>query len=136
MIGYLENKDDHLGLYQRVDICLDTFPYNGTTTTCEAMSMGAPVITLCGGRHASRVGNSLLHQVGLTDLVAASEADYLHLACELVQDTTRLQALRSGMRERMRTSALCDETGFCQRVEAAYRQMWETWNHQKEHENQ
>ena len=127
LIGWLPNKDDHLKLYGRIDIGLDTFPYNGTTTTCEAMWMGVPVITLCGDRHAARVGNSLLHQVGLEELIAQTEDEYIEIAKQLVNDTGRLKELREGMRERMLNSPLCDEEGFTRQLEQAYREMWAKW---------
>jgi protein O-GlcNAc transferase len=125
LIGWQEAKVDHLRLYQRIDICLDTFPYNGTTTTCEAFSMGVPVITLCGVRHAARVGTSLLHQVELPELIAESEAEYVQVARDLAGDLQRLRDIRAGLRERMQGS-LCNAARFCERMEAAYRKMWQS----------
>ncbi len=113
----------HLGLYSKVDIALDTFPYNGTTTTCEALWMGVPVITLKGHRHLSRVGTSLLTQLDLTELIADSVDDYVQCAINLANDPDQLIALRAGMRERMRVSPLLDHAGFTRRLEDAYREM-------------
>ena len=118
---------DHLALYRRLDIALDTFPYNGTTTTCEALWMGVPVIALAGDRHAGRVGISLLSQIGLHDLIASSVEEYVSLAATLAADSARISSLRSTLRERMRASPLCDAPAFTRKIEAAYREMWGKW---------
>jgi predicted O-linked N-acetylglucosamine transferase (SPINDLY family) len=117
----------HLGRYSQIDIALDSFPYNGTTTTCEAMWMGVPVITLAGQAHASRVGKSLLSAVGLADLVASSEQQYIDIATKLASDIPRLRSLRDGMRDRLRQSTLMDASAFTRKLELAYRTMWTTW---------
>jgi predicted O-linked N-acetylglucosamine transferase (SPINDLY family) len=114
----------HLERYNEVDIALDTYPYNGTTTTCDAMWMGVPVISLAGRTHVSRVGASILARVGLADLVAATAEEFVCKAIALARDPRRLRELRDGMRERMRASALLDAAGFARGMEAAYRQMW------------
>jgi predicted O-linked N-acetylglucosamine transferase (SPINDLY family) len=132
---------EHLAAYARVDIALDTFPYNGTTTTCEALWMGVPVVTIAGRTHAARVGVSLLRAVGTPELVApesaaprhagldpAHEADRLdefgRLCADLAQDHARLAAYRAGLRTRMAASPLCDEAGFTARFARAVRSMW------------
>ena len=117
----------HLALYHRVDIALDTYPYHGTTTTCEALWMGVPVITLAGKTHASRVGASLLNNVGLPDLVATTPEDYVQRAIALATDPPRLAGLRQDMRPRMQASSLMDAALFTRNVEAAYRKMWRAW---------
>ncbi|GMW07696.1 MAG: hypothetical protein AMXMBFR8_24920 [Nevskiales bacterium] len=127
LLGWQPAREDHLGLYGRIDIALDPFPYNGTTTTCEALWMGVPVIALRGNRHAGRVGASLLGQVGLTELVAADEAAYVGLAESLAADRQRLSALRSTLRPRLQDSALMDLPGFTTALEQAYRAMWIQW---------
>ncbi len=127
LIGWLPRIADHLDLYHRIDIALDTFPYNGTTTTCEALWMGAPVITLAGDRHAGRVGVSLLTQIGLTDLIADTPEDYVNRAVQLAENPERVADLRSGLRERMVNSVLCDGKTFAQNLETAYREMWKRW---------
>jgi len=127
LVGSLERPTEHLMLYNRVDIGLDPFPYNGTTTTCEALWMGVPVMTLAGDRHAGRVGASLLTQVGLTELVAQTPDDYVRLAAALAGDRERLTALRAALRERMQRSPLCDAQSFTRDLEAAYRERWQAW---------
>ncbi|CAO3377389.1 O-linked N-acetylglucosamine transferase, SPINDLY family protein [Azospirillum argentinense] len=119
--------DDHLRAYDRIDIALDPFPYNGTTTSCEALWMGVPVITLAGRHHVARVGASLLTQCGLAEFIATDEAGYIETAVALAGDTRRLAALRRGMTERMERSALSDHRGFATAVETAYRAMWRSW---------
>lgn len=126
LIGWIPIAD-HLSLYNRIDIALDTFPYGGTTTTCEALWMGVPVITLAGNRHAARVGISLLTQVGLTKLIAQDPDDYVRIAAELANDQSRLVSLRMSLRERMMNSPLCDGKSFTRQLEAAYREMWRIW---------
>lgn len=117
----------HLALYAEVDIGLDPFPYHGTTTTCEALWMGVPVVTRRGVVHVSRVGCSLLHQVGLDSLVARDEEEYLNIAAGLAADPGRLAILRSELRDRMRQSPLCGKDVFTRNLEQAYRAMWHTW---------
>lgn len=124
LFDWLPETSGHLGLYGRIDIALDPFPYNGTTTTCEALWMGVPVITLAGNRHSARVGLSLLTQLGLDDLVADSPEDYFQKAVALAEDKDRLVSLRAGMRERMKNSSLLEHAGFTQKLEQAYREMW------------
>lgn len=127
LLDGVPDKFEHLALYSRVDIGLDTFPYNGTTTTCEAMWMGVPVIVLEGSMHAGRVGVSLLRTVGLGDLIAKNVDEYLELAVKLASDPARLAALKSTMRERMHRSTLCNAPAFTARFESALRQVWRTW---------
>jgi predicted O-linked N-acetylglucosamine transferase (SPINDLY family) len=117
--------EGHLKAYDQVDVALDSFPYNGTTTTCEALWMGVPVVTFRGDRHAGRVGASLLHTVGLDDLVGDTIDDYVKIAVSLSADPGRLAGLRAGLRTRMRASALMDETGFVRELEACYLEVWE-----------
>jgi predicted O-linked N-acetylglucosamine transferase (SPINDLY family) len=114
----------HLALYHRVDIALDTFPYNGTTTTCEALWMGVPVVTLAGRTHASRVGASLLTHLGWLEGIAADKTEYGARAQRLAADLPGLARLRQGLRERMRRSPVCDEPRFVHHLEDAFRQMW------------
>jgi len=118
---------DHLGSYAEIDIALDPFPYNGTTTTCEALWMGVPVVTLIGARHAGRVGFDLLSQLGLEELATADVDAYVACAVALASDMKRLALLRRSLRERMRASPLCDATRFARDFEDGLRVMWRAW---------
>jgi protein O-GlcNAc transferase len=118
---------NYLRLYQRIDIGLDPFPCNGLSTTCDALWMGAPVLTLPGAMPVSRAGLSLLSSVGLAELAASSEENYVRIAVELAGDLPRLADLRATLRARMQTSPLMDAPRFARNVEAAYRSMWECW---------
>jgi len=117
----------HLELYSQIDVALDPFPYNGTTTTCEALWMGVPVLTLAGDHHSARVGASLLSAVGLSEFVNFSRDEYVACAIRLCTDLARLAALRTSLRERMKSSPLLDAEGFARRLEFAYDTMWQNW---------
>ncbi len=114
----------HLSAYQDVDIALDTFPYHGTTTTCEAMYMGVPVIVLAGKTHVSRVGVSLLSSVGLEEFIAETEDEYVEKAVALAQQPERLAEVRRTLRSRMENSLLMDGPGFAKRFGDALEDMW------------
>jgi protein O-GlcNAc transferase len=117
----------HLGAYRAVDIALDPFPYNGTTTSCEALWMGVPVVSLIGDRHAGRVGLDLLSRVALDALAAPDIESYVATALGLAHDLPALARLRGELRGRMRASPLCDAPRFARDFEAALRQMWREW---------
>ena len=124
---FLERTADttsHLSLYGRVDIALDTFPYHGTTTTCEALWMGVPVITLAGDRHMSRVGLSLLTAIGRAEWAATTPDDYVRIATQLAGDAPKRTALRMNLRDEMRRSPLLDHAGQSKRFGAALRACW------------
>ncbi|MEM9533831.1 MAG: tetratricopeptide repeat protein [Pseudomonadota bacterium] len=106
------DADHHLARYGDLDIALDPFPYNGTTTTCEALWCGVPVLTLSGSSHRARVSASMLAGVELEELIASSTEEYVDIGCRLAADRDRLAQLRAGLRERMRASALMDGEGF------------------------
>ncbi|KAG8048321.1 hypothetical protein GUJ93_ZPchr0008g12443 [Zizania palustris] len=106
------------------EISLDTFPYAGTTTTCESLYMGVPCVTMAGSVHAHNVGVSLLTKVGLGRLVAKSEDEYVNLALDLASDVTALQELRMSLRGLMTKSPVCDGENFTRGLESAYRNMW------------
>ena len=127
LVGWAPTLAEHLNYYNQVDIALDTFSYHGTTTTCEALWMGVPVVTQAGRTHVSRVGVSLLTTVGLPELIAADDEDYLRIAVRLASDVNVLAALRSTLRSRLSASPLLDAPRFARHVEQAYRQMWRTW---------
>jgi predicted O-linked N-acetylglucosamine transferase (SPINDLY family) len=128
MMGQVVDPRVHFEIYNRVDVALDTFPYHGTTTTCEALWMGVPVVSLAGQTHVSRVGGSLLSHAGFGELIAASPTDYLTIALEWANDAERRAAFRRQARQKMRASELMDLSGFAQHFERAYRRMWETYS--------
>ncbi|MBL8962869.1 MAG: tetratricopeptide repeat protein [Phycisphaeraceae bacterium] len=117
------SQHDHLALYHRMDIALDPFPYAGTTTTCEAMWMGVPVVTLAGRSHAGRVGLSLLSAVGMDELAAPDVDSYVALAVGLAGDRARTASLRASTRDRVASSVLCDGPAFAGRFESALHAM-------------
>ncbi len=124
ILGKTSKISDHLRTYNRVDIGLDTYPYNGTTTTVEALWMGVPVISMSGCTHASLVGESLLKNVGLADLAKHTPKDFVNTAVALSQNIELLQQLRSTMRERLQSSPLRNEKFFAYKFEMAMRETW------------
>jgi protein O-GlcNAc transferase len=124
-------RREYLGTYHRLDIVLDTFPYNGHTTSLDALWMGVPVVSLAGETPVSRAGLSQLTNLGLPELVARSEEDYVKIAVELAGDLPRLAQLRSSLRARMQASVLMDAPRFTRQVEQAYREMWQAWRHEQ-----
>jgi len=127
LLSSVPKTADHLAVYHRIDIALDSFPYNGTTTTCEALWMGVPVVTLRGERHAGRVGSSLLGRLDLHGLIAHSVEEYIEIAATLAADRGRLATLRQNLRTRMAASPLNDAPAFARKIEAAFRTMWRRW---------
>jgi len=117
----------YLEVYQRLDMVLDPFPYNGHTTSLDALWMGVPVVSLAGATSVSRAGLSQLSNLGLRDLVAFSEDEYVDIAARLAHDLPRLAALRATLRARMEASVLMDAPRFARGIEAAYRAMWRQW---------
>ncbi len=126
--GRLEGYADHLNLYGEIDIALDTFPYNGTTTTCEALWMGVPVVAFSGDRHASRVSASILNNVGLPNFVADDVSGYVDLAIKMSKDMPYIGSLRKSLRKKMASSNLCNAKAFATDIEAAYEQMYAQLN--------
>jgi predicted O-linked N-acetylglucosamine transferase (SPINDLY family) len=118
------SRAEYLRNYHKIDIGLDTFPYNGHTTSLDALWMGVPVITLVGKTIVGRAGLSQLSNLGLTDLAAESESRYIEIAVELAGNLHRLNELRGGLRSRMRQSPLTNAYEFTKGVEAAYSWMW------------
>jgi protein O-GlcNAc transferase len=119
--------EPYIRTYHRIDIGLDTFPYNGGITTCDTIWMGVPVISLSGETPVGRGGRSILSNLGLGDLVANTPEQYVDLAVKLAGDLSRLRELRRTLRERMRSSSLMDGPRFARNVEGAYREAWGRW---------
>lgn len=115
---------DFFEAYNTIDIALDPTPYNGGTTTCEALWMGVPVVTLRGERFCSRMSHSLLNHVGLGELSAANETDYVEKVCAIAADVERLITIRKTLRDRMAKSPICQGQAASQSLEQAYRQAW------------
>ncbi|MHB1140504.1 MAG: O-linked N-acetylglucosamine transferase family protein [Sulfuricaulis sp.] len=125
--GGNDSHAEHLRRYHEIDIALDPFPYNGTTTTCDALWMGVPVVTLEGHTHVARVGVSLLNHLGLTEWIAHSAPEYVEIAARRAADTLQLAALRRQLRAHMASSPLTDARTFTRHLESAYRSMWRQW---------
>jgi predicted O-linked N-acetylglucosamine transferase (SPINDLY family)/glycosyltransferase involved in cell wall biosynthesis len=123
--GHTKRIIDHLTHYNEVDIALDSYPYHGTTTTCEAFWMGCPVVTRAGAAHVSRVGVSLLSAVGLEEFIGQNREDYIGKAAALAGDIDRLVELREGMRDRLKSSPLMNAPDFAREFEVALLQMAE-----------
>ena len=126
LLGNDASQLDHLARYNSIDIALDPFPYNGTTTTCDALWMGVPVIALAGRTHVARVGVSQLTNIGLSELIAADVDSYVDIAVALANDLPRLTQLRGSLRERMKSSPLMDAPRFTSNLERAFHEMWLT----------
>ena len=122
--SWMPEKDGHLRLYDHVDIGLDPFPYNGTTTTCEALWMGIPVITMCGDRHSSRVGASILTHVGLEEFIATDIDEYINMAIKYANNMDSIKSIRADLRRNMQNSDLCNADAFAGNVEQAYQNMY------------
>ena len=125
--AYRQSPQGHLALYNDVDIALDTFPYNGTTTTCEALWMGVPVVTLKGDRHASRVGASLLTTIGFEAGIAECRDDYVLTARLLAENPSLLKTARRTLRYTVMRSSLCDQEAHARTLEEAFRAVWRIW---------
>jgi len=118
---------EYFDTYNRADVCLDPFPFNGGTTGFDSIWMGVPFVTLRGDALHSRAGSNILKYVGLDDLIAETEAEYLEKAVALAHDLPALRRHRAGLRQRMQASPLMDCAGFARGVEDAFRQMWQNW---------
>jgi len=127
---FTPSMQKHLEMYHQVDIALDSFPYNGVTTTCEALWMGAPVVTLVGETHASRMGLSILSALGLKELIAYTPEEYVDICVKLANDLNYLEELRTKMREKMLSSSLMDGKTFARDLESHYRTLWQKWCNQ------
>jgi protein O-GlcNAc transferase len=126
----LEGYSQHIKLFSRyndIDVALDTFPYSGGLTTCEALWMGVPVITLPDETFASRHTLSHLTNLGLSDMVAQNSCDYIDIAVKLANDVNRLRKIRFGLRLKMSQSPLCDGETFATDFNYAMWQIWKEW---------
>ena len=126
----LVGPEDHsvlLGNYGLIDIALDPFPYSGGLTTCEALWMGVPVITLSGETFTGRHSTSHLSNVGLKEFITESKEEYVSVSCNLARDLYHLETIRGTLRNHMAASPLCDSVGYTRNLETAYRELWREW---------
>lgn len=135
LVGKQPAERDHLAMYEQIDIALDSFPYNGTTTTCEALLMGVPVIGLVGSTHAGRVGLSLLSAAGWPEDAAPSIDLYVARAAEHAASIDAIRAERSARSKQFLASALCDGPAYAARWQDAIRSMWRTWCERKRNQS-
>jgi protein O-GlcNAc transferase len=127
VLRLMRNNFDHMSAYSNIDIALDCYPYNGTTTTCEALVMGCPVITMMGDSHVSRVSSSILTHVGHTEWIAHSKEEFLSIGLGLIADLQKLSQIRSKLRSEMYASSLCDAQRMRRELGDAIRFMWRDW---------
>lgn len=127
MVAWSATRAEHLALYGRVHVALDCVPYNGTTTTCEALWMGVPVVALLGDRHASRVSASLLATAGHPEWVAEDAEGFVRIAASVAGDLQRLGAIRASLRGELGASPLLDQRAYAERFHAAIRGCWREW---------
>jgi predicted O-linked N-acetylglucosamine transferase (SPINDLY family) len=127
MIAAPEDGVSHLRDYADIDVCLDTQPWSGHTSTCESLWMGVPMLTLRGARAAGRQSASVLVATGLEHLIAETEDQFVDMAVKLAGDPTKLAALRASLRAQVERSPLCDRKTFTKQLEAAYRNLWRRW---------
>jgi protein O-GlcNAc transferase len=124
-------RENQFVLYNKVDIALDPFPFNGGTTTMDALWMGVPVVTLAGGYFTSRMGATIMANAGLPELIASTEDQYVDLAVKLATDKALLNDTRRDLRERVTESRMMDHRRFAHDMEDAFRGMWRTWCEQQ-----
>ena len=127
LLNTLREGEDYLWPYGLVDIALDTFPWNGHTSTCDALLMGVPVITLQGNSHAGRMAASVLTNVGLDHCIASDFEEYIDIAAKLAGDIDSLSTLRANLRNMLMESPVCDSTSFTGKLENIYREIWRRW---------
>jgi protein O-GlcNAc transferase len=124
LLPFMASRAEHFASYAAMDIALDPVPYHGTTTTCEALWMGRPVVTLAGDRHVRRVGASLLTAIGEADNVCGTENDYVETAVRLASDRAGLAARSARLRAALSQSALGDAAGQGKAFAEALRSCW------------
>ena len=120
-------RREYLMRFNEIDVALDTWPFNGITTTCDGLWMGVPCVSLAGDTSVSRAGKSILHAAGLGELASETPEGFVAAASKLAGDLDHLRELRRSMRRRLLASPLMDHHGFARNLEAAYRRMWRTW---------
>jgi protein O-GlcNAc transferase len=123
----MEGASEHADMFRRycaVDVALDPFPFSGGVTSCEALWMGVPVVTLAGPSPFSRQTHAILHTIGKPEWSADSADEYVQIAADLAGDPAELGTIRRDLRQRVRMSALCDGPGLARCLESAYREMW------------
>eukprot|EP00667_Euglena_gracilis_P002913 EG_transcript_2919 len=125
--GIIPIHNAHLSAYNEMDICLDCWPYAGTATSCEALYMGCPLVTLKGAHHVQNVGVSLLNTIGFPELVTETKEEYIRVVVELARDTERMARYRKEIRQRMLQSPLCDGAKYVEQVEGHFRRVWHTY---------
>jgi predicted O-linked N-acetylglucosamine transferase (SPINDLY family) len=125
--GWTVTQASHLDTYRKIDIALDPFPYGGVITTCEALWMGVPVITLEGERVLGRYGSAILSSLGLGEFATTDESAYVEAALRLARGAEKRAELRKSLRPRLAASRLCDRAAFARAVEGVYRQAWREW---------
>ena len=127
LVAWSPSRREFLELFQSIDIALDPFPYNGGTTTCEALWMGVPVLTVTGRHVVARIGSSILSAVGMPEFVADSEKEFVRIAVSLAKDLPRLVGIRSTLRSFMKKSPFMDGPRFARAFEQACERMWHEW---------
>jgi len=120
-------RNEYLKLYHQIDICLDTIPYNGHTTSLDAFWMGVPVITIVGKTAAGRAGMGQLTNLGLQEFIAETSSQFVQIAVAQSGDLGRLSKLRASLRARLQASPLMDAARFSRNIERAYRDVWQSW---------
>jgi predicted O-linked N-acetylglucosamine transferase (SPINDLY family) len=119
--------EGHLSIYNEIDLSLDTLPWSGHTTACEALMMGVPTITLRGDRPAGRMVESVLNMAGLPGFVAANGQQFIDIAGSYAESPDELAALRSGLRAQVLASRLCNGAGYTAEIELHFRTIWHEW---------
>jgi len=127
IVDKTRSRREYLTRFDEIDIALDTWPFNGITTTCDGLWMGVPCVTLAGVTSVSKAGTSILNAANLAELCAESAGEFVSITSELAKNLDRLSELRNTMRDRLLASPLFDHRAFARKLEAEYRRMWADW---------